>query len=83
VSQGDELKHDLRRIRLMIESGLPLTPETHLQPGQRVRVRGGPLEGQEGVIVMRHGQRRFLVVIDFLQQGASVLLDNCEVERVN
>lgn len=43
-------------------------------------IRSGPFLGIEGFILRRHGQVRLLVAVDFLQQGASVLLDECEVE---
>jgi hypothetical protein len=43
---------------------------------------GGPFRGLEGVIFRRQGPRRLLVAVNFLQQGASVALDQCEVEPI-
>jgi transcription antitermination factor NusG len=80
VPDGPSLVHDLRHIRQLIETDAPLTVESRLEPGSRVRIRSGPFLGIEGTILRRNGQTRLLVAVDFLQQGASVLLDQCEVE---
>lgn len=79
----EELTADLERIWRAIGSGLPLVPETQLVPGRRVRVHSGRLEGLEGVIVRRQGQTRLLVAVNFIQQGASLQVDECELELVD
>jgi transcriptional antiterminator RfaH len=80
VPDGPALIHDLRHIRRLIETDAPLTVESRLEPGVRVRICSGPFLGIEGTVLRRHGQTRLLVAVDFLQQGASVALDECEVE---
>ncbi|HUG92259.1 MAG TPA: transcription termination/antitermination NusG family protein [Planctomycetaceae bacterium] len=82
VGAGDELVRDLCRIRDLIQTGAPVTIEEKLQPGTLVRVRSGALAGQEGVIIERRGRRRLLVAVNFLQQGASVELDDVAVEKL-
>jgi transcriptional antiterminator RfaH len=83
VKDGAKLTTDLRRIHQLIECGVDITPEARLQSGMLVRIRSGPLAGQEGVVVERQGDRRLLVAVDFLQQGASVLLDQAKLERLD
>lgn len=82
VSNGDELENDLRQLHRLIQTGVPLVAERCLDAGVRVRVRTGPLAGQEGIVLQRRGDSRLLVAVRFLQQGASVQLDECELERV-
>lgn len=82
VPDGTGLVGDLRRIRQLIESGEPLTPEAQLESGTPVVVRSGLLAGLEGVVIKRHGQTRLLVAVEFLQQGASILLEDVQVERI-
>ena len=82
VADGGELTADLQQIRRLIACGAPLTPESRLEPGEFVRVRKGPFAGLEGVIVKRHGPARLVVAVRFLQQGASILLEDCEVEAI-
>lgn len=83
VPDEKELLHDLRQIRRLIESGLPLAPEARLEPGHRVRIRSGPLVGLEGVVIRRRGQDRLLVAVQFLQKGASVELADFQVEQID
>jgi transcription antitermination factor NusG len=82
IPDGEKLTQDLRQIRRLIASAAPLTPEARLLPGTRVRVRSGPLAGIEGEIVSRRGQTRLVVAVNFLRQGASLLLEDYQVERL-
>ena len=83
VPDTESLTHDLRQICGLINSGAPLTAEARLAPGTRVRIQSGPFAGFEGVIIRRPRETRLLVAVNFLQQGASVLLDDCQVEQIN
>jgi transcription antitermination factor NusG len=76
------LTNDLRCIRRLIETGAPVTPEARIEPGMRVRIRSGAFAGFEGVVIRREKETRLLVAIAFLQRGASVVLDDCQLERI-
>jgi len=76
VEDPDQLVFDLRQLRQLIAANAPLTIESRLGPGQRVRVRQGPFAGLEGTVLKRRGETRLLVSINFLQQGASVEIDD-------
>jgi hypothetical protein len=80
VHDQETLHRDLTRIWRLIQSDAILTPERRIQPGRRVRVRAGALAGLEGSVLKRRGETRFLVSIDFLQQGASLQLDDYLLE---
>lgn len=80
VYAGSELTRDLYQVQTLIQAGVPLTAESRLGAGRRVRVRSGPFRGYEGMVIRREGQTRLLVAVNFLQQGASMLLDDCELE---
>lgn len=80
VVDGVGLTRDLRQIYDLILAGVPLTPESRLEAGDQVRVRSGPFRGYEGYVIRRQGQRRLLVAVNFLKQGASFTLEDCEVE---
>lgn len=80
VADGARLTHDLRQIHELIQVGVPLTPELRIEAGDYVRVRGGPFCGHQGYVIRRQGRRRLVVAVDFLQQGASFALEDCEVE---
>jgi transcriptional antiterminator RfaH len=79
---GREIAQDLQNVRTLISSGAPLTLESRLAVGRRVRVKSGALMGLEGVIHSRRGEDRLLVGVQFLQQGASVLIQDFQVEPI-
>jgi transcriptional antiterminator RfaH len=77
------LTHDLRQIERLIQLGVPLTAERRLEAGAAVRVRSGPFRGFEGIVLRRDHETRLLVAVRFLQQGASILLEDCQLERLD
>ena len=83
VDAPGRLVHDLRQVRQLIASNAPLTIESRLVPGDHVRVRHGPLAGLEGTVLTRRGQTRLLVSVNFLQQGASVEVDDFLLEPID
>ena len=83
VDDGTQLFRDLRQIRLLIQNGTPMTPESRLVPGTRVRIRSGSLAGTEGTILKRHGVDRLLVVVHFLQRGVSIQIEDFQVEQID
>jgi transcription antitermination factor NusG len=84
ISIGDErmLVDDLRAIKRLIDSEHPLTPEARIEPGQVVRVKSGPLRGVEGIVAKRRGEQRLVVAVRFLNQGASIELEDVDLERI-
>jgi len=71
---------DLRNIKRLIDTEMPLTPEARLETGQPVRVRSGPLRGMEGSVVRRRGGDRLVIAVRFLNQGASIELEDVDLE---
>lgn len=82
VTNVEELVKDLRQIRGLIAQDAPLSPESRLQPGQRVRIKNGAFAGYEGVIVRREKEVRLQVFVRFMEQGVSVLLDDCQADLI-
>jgi transcriptional antiterminator RfaH len=74
---------DLRAIKRLIDTDQPLAPEARIEPGQLVRVRSGPLRGLEGTVERRHGTQRLVVAVRFLNQGASVELEDVDLETID
>ena len=82
VSDPEELVRDLRSIRRLITTDAPLTPESRIDAGHRVRVRSGPLRGLEGAVIRRGTGERLVVAVRFLNQGVSMELEDVDVERL-
>jgi transcription antitermination factor NusG len=75
VRDEARLLKDLSRVHRLIQSGMLLTPEERLEPGQPVEIINGPLQGLQGKIVRRGKEWTFFIEVDFLQRGASVEID--------
>ena len=80
VFDTTELVKDLRQIRDLIQTGARLSPESRLVAGNKVRVKTGAFSGFEGVVIRREGEVRLLIAVNFTQQGASIQLDDCQLE---
>ncbi len=80
VFDGEQLWRDLCNIWRLIQTGVPLTVEQRIVPGQWVRVKSGPFKGFEGIVVKRHSHTRLLVCVRFINQGVSIELPDCQVE---
>jgi transcriptional antiterminator RfaH len=83
VADGLQLTADLKAISELIALGHPMTPESRLQKGTRVRVRSGPFANFEGTVIRRENETRLVVAVNFMQQGASVVLADCEFEPLD
>jgi transcription antitermination factor NusG len=83
VSDPQQLVYDLSQLRRLIASNAPLNVEQKLAPGDKVRVKQGALLGMEGTVLVRRGVTRLLVSVNFLQQGASVEVDDYLLERLD
>ena len=83
VTDQARLWVDLRQVYRLISCGAPITPEERLVPGMAVEVRSGPLAGLKGKILRTASGRRFVVEVDFIQKGASVLLEDFMLEKAD
>jgi len=83
VHDADRLLADLKQVSWLIRSGASLTVEQRLAPGSRGRVRRGALTGMEGTVRFRRGKTRLIVTVSFLQRGASVEVDDFNLEPID
>jgi len=69
------LWNDLRNVRRVLDLGQPVEPADCLTAGTTVSIRTGPLAGMTGTIVRSAGGTRFIVRVDLIQRGISVVVD--------
>jgi transcription antitermination factor NusG len=53
-----------------------------LKIGQRVRIRGGSLDGVEGVLLSRDGDRTLIISVDAIQRSLAVRVEGYDVEAL-
>jgi transcription antitermination factor NusG len=80
VIDQEELVRDLRQVHHMLNSGLAIEPEATAPVGGRVRIASGPLTGLVGTVVRRGKRDHFIAVVQILGLGATVTLEDWQVE---
>jgi transcriptional antiterminator RfaH len=80
VKEGELLVRDLLQIRMMLQSGGDVAPEPRPVVGRKAVVRNGAMKGLKGVVTRMNSQHRLTVMVTFMQQGASVVVDEADVE---
>jgi transcription antitermination factor NusG len=69
-------------VRTMIGERLSWSAYPFLKVGQRVRIRSGALNGLEGILVSRNGDRTLVISVDAIQRSLAVKVEGYEVEPV-
>lgn len=74
---------DIEAIRRAVESGSSVEPHPLLKCGERVRVKSGPLQGIQGILVRKKNSYRLVLSVEMLGKAASVEIDVFLVERLS
>ena len=69
-------------IQVLLTSDVAYSICPFLKVGQRVRIRGGCLDGVEGLLVGRRGDRKLLISVEPMQQSLAIDLQNYDVEAI-
>lgn len=75
-------EHQVESTRTLVTNKVPFEQHPFLKVGQRVRVRGGSLDGVEGVLLATGNDRKLVLSVDLIKQSLAVSLDGYEVEPV-
>jgi transcription antitermination factor NusG len=69
-------------VRNVVEGQFPWSSHPFLKIGQRVRIRSGALDGLEGILVSRNGDRTLVISVDAIQRSLAVRVEGYEVEPI-
>jgi transcription antitermination factor NusG len=72
----------IEAVRSLLARQLPFRTHPFVKIGQRVRIRGGALDGVEGTLLSRNGDRTLVVSIDAIQRSLAVRIDGYDFEPV-
>jgi hypothetical protein len=67
-------------VKKLLDRNAMCLPYPFLKAGQRVRVRGGALDGLEGVFVRRHAEDTLIISIDAIQRSLYVSIHGYDLE---
>lgn len=69
-------------VRALVDGGLPWSSHPFLKIGQRVRIRGGAMDGIEGIFVERAGDSTLVISIDAIQRSLAIRVEGYCVEPI-
>ena len=69
-------------MKKLLSSNLPYTLCPFLRVGQRVRIRGGALDGIEGIFLSRQGQHTLVISVDGIQKSLAVSIPGYDIESL-
>lgn len=75
-------KEQITSIRLLLDQNVPYWEHPFLRAGQRVRVRGGCLDGLEGILTEMKSNRTLVISADPIQRSIAIRADDYDVEPI-
>lgn len=75
--------HEIDGIRQVVERSIKIEPHPFIKCGDRVRVKAGPLQGIDGILVRKKNFSRLILSVDLLGKSAAVEIDVSLVERIS
>lgn len=71
---------EIENLQKAIREKIPLAVHPYLTAGKRVRIRGGSLDGVEGILVGQGGSKSLVVSVELLQRSVSIRVEGYNVE---
>jgi len=75
-------EEQIEAVRRLIEERLDWRAHPFIRIGQRVRIRGGALDGIEGVLSSRGGDSALIISIEAIQRSMEVRISGYDVEPI-
>jgi len=72
---------EIEYLRAAAELG-KLEPHPYIVAGERVRIRGGALEGMEGIVLRKKNEVRVVLTLELIQRSVAVEVDIDDIEPV-
>ncbi len=81
--QGTPIPEDqIESLRTAFREKIPCFPHAFLSAGRRVRIRGGSLDGVEGILVRQGTDQSLVVSVELLQRSVSMRVEGYDIEPV-
>jgi transcription antitermination factor NusG len=72
---------EIESVRRLLNGKVALTPYAFLEVGQKVRIRGGALDGVEGILVATGGPR-LVISVSAIHQSLSISIEGYDVVSI-
>lgn len=73
---------EIENLRTALREKIPCAVHPFIRIGQRVRVRGGSLNGMEGILLRQGKEQSLIVSVELLRRSIAIRVEGYEVEAV-
>ena len=74
--------HQIEDIRTLLGNKVAVQEHSFLKVGQRVRIRGGSLDGVEGILVSHDAGKKLVISLESIERSLSIRVEGYDVEAV-
>jgi transcriptional antiterminator RfaH len=67
-------------VRVLLSRNVPCTAHPYIKIGQRVRIRGGCLDGIEGILTSNRGDKTLVISVEPIQRSIAVSVADFDIE---
>ena len=71
----------IQDVQTVLGSQVPYTPFPFIRVGQHVRIRGGCLDGIEGILMAKESDRTVVVSVELVRRSLAVHINGYEIEE--
>lgn len=83
--QGDAIpipEKEIEAIQTLLSAEIPFGLSPFLHAGQRVRIRGGYLDGVEGILVAQNSDQSVVISIELIQRSLAIRVTGFDLETI-
>jgi transcription antitermination factor NusG len=73
----------IETIRQLLSNGISFVHHPFLTVGRRVRIRGGCMDGIEGILLRRNGDRSLVISVEMIERSVAIQVDGFTVEEIS
>jgi transcription antitermination factor NusG len=73
---------EIESVQSILEKKIAFSSHSFLEIGQKVRIRGGALNGVEGILSRINGCNRLVISVQTIQRSLSITVEGYDVEPV-
>ena len=72
----------IEAVQRLVSHNVPCVNHPFLEVGQRVRIRGGALDGVQGTLLARKGETSLVVSVELIQRSLAIRIEGYDVEMI-
>ena len=72
-------EEEIHAIQRCLDRGCQFEPHPYLQVGRRARVKQGPLQGLEGIVLRRKNRTRFVLSLELIMRSVVVEIEETDL----